>query len=282
MARILERIIYSNNLQGGVYVEPFAGGAGAGLMLLAGGHVDRVIINDADKAIVAFWRSVMDETEEFIERIRDVPLSISEWERQRAIYRKPGRCRRLDLGFSAFYLNRCNRSGIIMNAGPIGGLKQDGEWKIDARFNRDGLVKRIEDIASYCDRITVLNDDAVALVEKMPDLVKGEKAFVYADPPYYLKGRGLYMSHYHDADHAEFSAAIAGMDKVSWAMTYDDHPRIRELYANHQIIGFNLRYSAHAASTEGGEVLIAPHRVEVSAEVRSELTLLARNLELKN
>jgi len=282
MAGILEEIIYSNNLQGGVYVEPFAGGAGAGLMLLAGGHVDRVIINDADKAIVAFWKSVMHEAEEFVERIREVPLTIDEWERQRAIYRKPGRCRRLDLGFSAFYLNRCNRSGIIMNAGPIGGVKQAGEWKIDARFNRDGLVKRIEDISSYCDRITVLNEDAVALIERMPDLVEGEKAFVYADPPYYLKGRELYMSHYDDADHAEFAGAITQMDEVSWAMTYDDHPRIRELYATHQAVGFNLRYSAHAASTEGGEVLIAPHGVGISDQVRSALTLLARNADLKN
>ena len=47
-----------------------------------------------------------------------------------------------ELGFAAFYLNRTNRSGIL-NAGVIGGKKQDGKWEMDARFNRDNLASRI-------------------------------------------------------------------------------------------------------------------------------------------
>ena len=40
----------------------------------------------------------------------------------------------LALGFSAFFLNRTNRSGIIEGAGPIGGYTQTGKWKVDAQL----------------------------------------------------------------------------------------------------------------------------------------------------
>jgi len=46
MAGVFEAVIYANNLQGAIYAEPFAGGAGAGIKLLEGGHVDRILIRD--------------------------------------------------------------------------------------------------------------------------------------------------------------------------------------------------------------------------------------------
>jgi DNA adenine methylase len=98
--------------------------------------------------------------------LRAVPLSVKEWLKQRRIYQNPTDHSELQLGFSAFYLNRCNRSGIIANAGVIGGLQQTGSWKIDARFNRVELERRIHKIALYADRISVHNLDALNFLEK--------------------------------------------------------------------------------------------------------------------
>ena len=164
---VLRATIYANKAQGCTYVEPFAGGAGAGVKLLAEGHVDRIIINDRDRAIYSFWKSVLNRTEAFIDRLMTVELTISEWERQRDIYRNPGRRSQIDLGFAAFFLNRCNRSGIIVKAGPIGGLEQKGKWKLDARFNREGLASRVREIASFEDRVEVLGVDAEDLMRQL-------------------------------------------------------------------------------------------------------------------
>ncbi len=52
----------------------------------------------------------------------------------------------LELAFATFFLNRTNRSGIL-NGGAIGGVKQEGAWKLDARYNKDALIERIRKIA---------------------------------------------------------------------------------------------------------------------------------------
>lgn len=259
LADSLREIIYGNNLQGCTYVEPFAGGVGAGLKLLREGHVGRVVINDADRAVFCFWNSVMRHTEELVDLVGSTPLTIREWNKQREIYRKPGRRTHLEIGFAAFYLNRCNRSGIIKNGGPIGGIAQDGKWRIDARFNREELSARIREIGSYGDRITVLRRDACDLISNLEEYGDPEELLIYADPPYYLKGRELYLNHYADADHARFAELIRAQVDTSWVITYDDVPRIRELYQGEQLIRFNLRYSAHHQSTDGNELLIASH-----------------------
>lgn len=262
LAGVLATIIYANRLQGCTYVEPFAGGAGAGIKLLQEGHVDRIVINDVDRAVYSFWRSVMRQTEEFVELIRATPLTIAEWHRQKAIYTTARRGHYLQLGFAAFFLNRCNRSGIIKNAGPIGGYEQNGTWRIDARFSREALAARIENIAAFGERIQVLRQDARKLLRDLPEYVGADPCFVYADPPYYCKGGELYLSHYSDADHVAFSRTMRETT-ASWVMTYDNVPRINEIYAGLNIRPFALRYSAHHASSQGGEVLISPHNIVV-------------------
>lgn len=257
----LQKIIHSNKFTGGVYVEPYAGGAGAALALLFGEHVDRLLLNDADPAIFSFWHSVLSRTDALLSLLRECPLNIDEWRRQREVYSRPTEVSPLALGFAAFYLNRCNRSGIIANAGVIGGLAQGGKWKMDARFNRIDLERRIAKIARYADRINVSNRDAIVFLEDevnhSPDC---RNHFVYLDPPYYVKGSQLYLSYYAPEDHALLAAYLQKKAKFSWVLTYDDANEIRNLYSKLTIIPFNLRYSASAART-GCEVLISAERL---------------------
>ena len=70
-----------------------------------------------------------------------------------------------ELGFSTFFLNRTNRSGII-EEGMIGGRSQDGEYTIDCRFNKEDLIERIKRIKKHKHKIHVCNLDALKLIKK--------------------------------------------------------------------------------------------------------------------
>ena len=131
ITNFVAKLIKDNNITGGCYVEPFAGGAGVALNLLLDGIVDRIFINDKDRSIYAFWDSAINHTERFICRLESVNVTIEEWKKQREIQLNKENANLFDLGFSTFFLNRTNRSGIIM-AGVIGGISQTGKWKIDA------------------------------------------------------------------------------------------------------------------------------------------------------
>ena len=139
LAPFLGETITLNGLSGCTYFEPFAGGAGTALQLLRNGVVSEVHINDIDPCIVAFWRSVLGEPERFADAIMSAKLDVDEWKRQRGIYKSQDASKQFDLGFATFYLNRCNRSGVLSGAAPIGGYEQTGKWKIDARFYRESL-----------------------------------------------------------------------------------------------------------------------------------------------
>ena len=142
-ADLLEKVIGLNHLSNVVLVEPFAGGAGASIKLLLENKVSRLLLSDLDPAIYAFWWSVLHSTDALIERVAQTPLTLKEWRHQREISRRKDTQDLLSLGFSTLYMNRCNRSGIL-TANPIGGIHQDGVYKMDARFNRLGLIRKIK------------------------------------------------------------------------------------------------------------------------------------------
>lgn len=256
LSRLVAHLIHLNGCSGGTYVEPYAGGAGVALALLFGEHVDRVLINDADPCIFACWKAILFETDKFLKMLRKTPTTTEEWARQRHIYQHPRRFSTARLGFATFYLNRCNRSGIIANGGPIGGQHQSGTWKMDARYNRTELERRISKIAMYGDRIDISNLDAIDFLETKVGAVKAsQRPFVYLDPPYYAKGRDLYLNFYVHDDHAKLAGYMAGQTRYPWVMSYDNVPEIRKLYASFRQVRFSIDYSARDRR-EGSEVMI--------------------------
>ena len=256
LSGFLADVIAANDLQDGVYVEPYAGGAGAALALLFGEHVQRIVLNDADPCVFAFWNAVLSRKDDFIRRLNETPVTLDEWRTQREVYRSQHRHSRIKVAFASFYLNRCNRSGIMVNGGPIGGVEQTGKWKLDARYNKDELVRRIEKIHLYRGRLEIHNLDALAFLHDVvgrTDALDG--TLVYLDPPYYVKGSELYLNHYQPEDHAQVARFIKGQTGYRWLMTYDNVPEIRKLYADRNTVDFDLRYSAHTSKL-GSELLI--------------------------
>ena len=241
LAPFISLLIEKSGIENPIYVEPFAGGAGVALSLLLDSVVEGIVINDYDKAIYSVWRALLTETDRFIKLVDEVPLNVEEWRAQKRIYNEYGNKYSLELGFAAFYLNRTNRSGILNNAGPIGGFDQTGNYQIGARFNRQELVRRIREIAKYKSKIHLYNQDIRLFLEKYLPKYQ-ERAFIYFDPPYYNKGKDLYKNFFSPMDHREIFECIKKLS-CPWLVTYDDVSEIREIYSSYVGKRYDLTYS---------------------------------------
>jgi len=258
LAGFLEDVIDLNDLRGCRYFEPYAGGAGAALTLLDRSVVGEIHINDADPRMFAFWDAVLNQTDRFADRVLAVPLEIAEWRRQREVCSAPKAHTAFDVAFSAFYMNRCNRSGVLTGAGPIGGLEQTGRWKLDARFSREALAQRIRQVGANRERIHLAGMDAIEFLKSSLPAGKARRnVFVYLDPPYVNKGQRLYMNAYRPEDHADIARYISAQRVLPWLMSYDDAELIRELYREQRIFKLPIRYSLQEKKA-ASELIISP------------------------
>ena len=253
VADFVRCLIEKNALLDGTYVEPYVGGGSVALSLLFNEYVKDIYINDKDIAIYAFWHSVLHEPETLCKLIKDTPVTVETWFKLRDYQDKTDNVDLLHLGFSTFFLNRTNRSGIL-KAGVIGGYEQTGNYKIDARFNKEDLIKRIERIADYSDRIHLTNEDAVTLVQRLKKELPYNTLF-YLDPPYYIKGKGLYLNYYNDNDHQNIANSKSDFREHKWIISYDNVDFIANLYSRFRHKTFELNYSA-SNSGKGKEIMI--------------------------
>lgn len=245
------------------YIEPFAGGAGIAMDLLQNNFIKKVVINDYDKGIYSFWRAILTETERFVHDIETIPLTMDEWKQQRLICMNNIGKYSYELGFATFYMNRTNRSGII-KGGVIGGYDQTGRWKLDARFSRKKLAKRIIDIAKLKSRICLYNKDISSfIIHYLPKF--DENAFVYFDPPYYEKGKQLYLNFFSHNDHLRIKKLITESVNCDWIITYDDIPDIISIYQDFCIKKFDLSYSA-STRRDASEIMVFKNETMIPSE----------------
>ncbi len=242
LAAFVAEVIKSNRLSDGLYVEPYAGGAAVAWELLLTGVVRKVAINDVSWPIYAFWKCVLDRTDELIRLIRDAPVTLETRAAAKDAFTRRADLGELEVGFATFFLNRTNRSGIL-NGGMIGGKAQTGPWKLDARYNKDELIDRIERIARMRRRITLTKMDAIDFLETHAPRW-GSKTLVYLDPPYFDKGPDLYPNFYKHGDHASVATAVKELQGLSWIVSYDDVRPIHELYSGSTWLQYTIGYSA--------------------------------------
>jgi DNA adenine methylase len=221
--------------------------------LLLDEKVGHVYLNDSSVHIYAFWKAVLSEPETFCRRISRASLTLETWRSHREIVRHPGDHDLNALGFSTFYLNRCNRSGIL-TAGVIGGVAQRGKWRIDARFPRNELIRRIEVIAAKASHITITNLDAERFITRRVNALAPE-TLVYCDPPYYARAAHLYLSTYLPEDHTRLAQVIQKKLQRPWMVSYDAHPAIISLYRGRGRFRYSLQYSA-IKKYAGSEVFV--------------------------
>lgn len=265
--KYVKYLVEVNNIE--TYIEPYCGGAAVALKLLLNNNVKKIMINDYDRGIYAMWYSIVNDTNAFIDKIENVVFSMDEWEKQKRIQNDKESANLLELGFSTFYLNRTNRSGII-NAGPIGGKSQEGNYKMDCRFNTDVLKKKINLIASHKNKIKLYNLDAIDFIKK--NIVKTKRSLTFFDPPYFVKGKDLYTNFYEFPDHVELSNSISKyMTNKNWILTYDVHDDIRNIYSSFEYFVYQLNYSA-GSSKKGLEYIFLSDLIS-SAEIEKYLVI---------
>lgn len=261
LAKFVAKICIDNSIDGH-YVEPYAGGASVALRLLIDGYVSEITINDVDRSIYAFWYSVLFKTKKLCRLIEETDITVENWKKMRDIQKNKNKATLLDLGFSTFFLNRTNVSGIL-NGGIIGGLAQEGTYKIDCRFNKKELVKKIKKIAKHKKNIHLYQKDAVKLIK---EISKNKKTIFYFDPPYYLKGKSLYMNYYDHDDHEKVSKMIKKIKNAKWIVSYDNVPQIKRLYKEYKPLSFSYFYTAHKARL-GNEVLFFSNNLIIPTTV---------------
>lgn len=268
-APMIADVINGNKLAGGHYLEPYAGGAGVALVLLMDGVVSHIHINDADPAVSVFWRAAVQDTAELIKLVANEPVTIEAWHHWRAMMLGETKGTQLERGFATLFMNRTNRSGIL-KGGVIGGKAQAGAYKLDARFMRDELCLRLERIGRHAGGISVYEEDAYKLLLRCHEFLP-KTSLIYLDPPYYVKGAGLYRNFYKHDDHAQI-ARLLGSNRFRrpWIVSYDNAEEIRTMYSYAHSFTYGLRYTAQQRYT-GSEVMFFSERLTPPGQIQEQM-----------
>ncbi|WP_197051760.1 DNA adenine methylase [Sphingomonas sp. 35-24ZXX] len=276
LARFMIDLIRLNDLEDGTYVEPYAGGAAIAWELLLKGIVRNVEVNDISPPVFAFWDAVINHTETLCRTITDTPIDIEQWNRAKTVYNNPEKFSSSELGFAFFFLNRTNRSGVL-NGGVIGGKEQGGRYKIDARFNKVDLIRRISNIALKRNRIRISNLDAMNFIQER-SFFWDRTSLIYLDPPYYDKGQSLYLNAYKPNDHINVASSIIDLRMKNWIVSYDDVRPIHDLYGMAAKLQYTLNYSAHRKE-RGQEVMFFSESLNVPYMVPPLVEIRRTNLQ---
>lgn len=263
-APLIAELMRTNGLAGGHYLEPYAGGAGVALTLLLDGVVEHIHINDADPAVAVFWRTVTQQTRELSNMVANEPVTMDAWHHWRAVMLGQVPATELDRGFATLFMNRTNRSGIL-KGGVIGGKAQTGAYKLSERFMRDGLCLRLDRIGRHASAIHVYEEDAHKLLLRCHQFLP-TKSLIYLDPPYYVKGAGLYRNFYKHEDHVRI-AQLLGSERFRrpWVVSYDNADEIRAMYHYARSFTYGLHYTAQRRYT-GAEVMFFSERLTPPAQ----------------
>ncbi len=264
-APFIAKVMDANGLSGGHYVEPYAGGAGVALELLFHGHARHIHINDADPAIYDFWISATKHSGELLELLESTPITIEQWFRWRSILRGESNANVVERGFATLFMNRTNRSGIL-KAGVIGGQSQSGEYKLCARFKKDVVAARIQEVAKRGDCISVYCEDSLALLDRCAEILP-KRSLLYLDPPYYFKGKGLYRNYYEHDDHVAIAKKLQQRGfKWPWVVSYDNAEEICSMYKLSRSLAYGLNYTAQRRYV-GNEVMFFSRGLAVPENV---------------
>ena len=210
--------------------------------MLFNGIANHIHINDYDQAVYDFWVTLKNDPEGLLRLLRDTPINMEQWHYWQRILRREISVNQTERGFATLFMNRANRSGIL-KGGVIGGKNQSGKYKLDSRFKKEDLAKRITNIAKQSEKISVYHEDALELLRRCYEFLP-PSSLVYLDPPYYVKGKGLYRNFYTHKDHEDIAKLLHNNFNRNWVVSYDNVTEIQQMYLASRAISYGISYTA--------------------------------------
>lgn len=252
-----------------VWIEPFAGGAGAGLWLRDRGVVSDAWLVERNHALATFWRAVVEDGEAFAGLVAatEVDLSVWRWAREAlAASEVNDGPEGAELALAALVVNRCSRSGMVnASAGPIGGKSQLGRWRVDSRWRPEVLARRIRHI-HLLGGIRVIEGDAIECIEELSGSGVEDEVFLFVDPPYVREGNGLYLHGFSIEQHHALAHALRNCP-APWLLTYDDEPLVADvLYPEHRVLEYEIAHTANRQGI-GKEYAVLSHLTNVEEDL---------------
>jgi DNA adenine methylase len=209
-------------------VEPFAGGAHAGLAAGIEGMVDQVLLVEIDDNVGAIWKEILEgDYKWLIKRISNFEMSLPNIRTALADGRQSDRKR----AFSAILQNRISRGGVVTNGSGILNRGEDDRGLL-SRWYPDTLIKRIDLIATARDRMRFIHDDGVKVMSEYKDR---SDAIFFVDPPYPEAGKRLYT--HSDVD-PNVIFEICSQVEGDFLITYNRSDTIIQMCQHH---GFDFK-----------------------------------------
>src|SRR3990167_6998031 len=261
LCNYLDKILAKNNYSPQVLIEPFVGGGSVFINFLLRHKEGKVVIEDKDELIYNFWKTLFDEPSYLIRFVKKVRVDLKTFDRYRHVSSHTDKFSRKKLAEACLFLNRTSFSGILNNsAGPIGGREQKSIYKIDCRFGRENLIKKIKSISAFKNRVVVLpyNWEETLKYVAGEDKYKNARLLYYFDPPFYKKAAQLYRYHFDNVSHKNLRDRLMKL-KQAWILSYDRAQEIQNLYSAFTRINVSMPYSINSpAKRLEKELIITP------------------------
>jgi len=206
----------------GIFIEPFAGGGIASLIVAFENLASKIIMGELDENVAAVWKVILQDADWLINRILTFEISLVKV--QEILSSSPS-CLR-EKAFQTVLRNRVQRGGIMA---PGASLMKSGEngKGISSRWYAKTLAKRIQDIYRKRDTITFIQGDAFDLIG---DYLNDDTVAFFIDPPYTAGGKraGKRLYLYNEINHNNLFLQMARA-RGEFLMTYDDAEEVEKM-----------------------------------------------------
>jgi DNA adenine methylase len=236
------------------YVEPFVGGGA----LLFEIQPKKAIVNDLNHELINLYKVIKDNPNELLSLLEEHELNNSEeyFYQIRALDRSESYNEMSDIEKAAriIYLNKTCYNGLFR-------VNQSGQFNSPyGKYKNPNIVNKpvVLAMANYFqnNNITLLNGDYKMALKK---LRKG--AFVYFDPPYMPISSSSSFTGYTENgfDKKQQIELKEECDKlnsrgIKFLLSNSDHPFIRDLYKDYEIITVRAKRSINSNSNKRGEI----------------------------